>query len=100
MTVTRLTGPLAELATHFGVERGYEGVDGQWHPADPDAVVQVLRALGAEVDGPGGAGGALEAVRQEAAEWSVPPVQAVLDGRGAVRSAVPGARIRPASGPC
>ena len=56
MTAQAPVEALTALASAYGVEDGYEAVDGTWHRADPEAMVQVLAALGAPLDGPRGRG--------------------------------------------
>lgn len=81
MTVTgRQQDHLLALAQRFGIETSYYTIWGEKHTASPDALLAVLRALGAQVDSVADAREALERRRWD--EWSRPvdPVQAVWGG--------------------
>ena len=72
--------PLNQLAELYGVQTSYYDVVGKLTQASPDALVQVLRALGAAVEKAEDAPAALRQRRQE--EWGrwLEPVTIVWDG--------------------
>jgi 4-alpha-glucanotransferase len=72
---------LRELAAAWGVETGYEAVDGSRRRASSDTLVAVLRALGAPIEEVGGAPDALAARRDERARTTVDPVTVSWDDR-------------------
>lgn len=73
---------LVQLAEAYGVEPGYEDVRQQWHDAEPEALVAVLRLLGAEVDRVDDAPEALRARRAPAASGTVEPLPPAPRGWG------------------
>jgi 4-alpha-glucanotransferase len=70
---------LQELARLYGVETSYEGMGGDRHRADPEAVALVLTALGAELEGATPLS-ALRARRAELERLPVQPVHVAWDG--------------------
>lgn len=72
--------PLNQLAELYGVQTSYYDVVGQLTAASPDALVQVLRALGAAIEKASDAPAALRQRRQE--EWGrwLEPVTVAWDG--------------------
>jgi len=72
---------LGELAGEYGVQAAYTDGAGEAREAPPEAVAAALRALGAPLDGPGGALGALAEVRGAAASRLVEPVIVAWPGR-------------------
>lgn len=71
---------LKELARLYGTETSYEGMDGERHQADTDALVLTLRALGAELDTGQDAMAALHARRAELDALALQPVIVTWDG--------------------
>lgn len=71
---------LATLAERWGVQTGYWDVAGRWFDADPDALVAVLRELGAPVEGPADAPSAVEAHTRALYREPVEPVMVVPHG--------------------
>ena len=71
---------LRRLAHAYRVQTGYHNIAGQWQEATPEALLHVLRALGAELASPAGAADALRA--RSAALWEclVQPVTVLWDG--------------------
>jgi 4-alpha-glucanotransferase len=71
---------LTALAQRYGIETSYHTIWGEEHTASPEALLAVLRALGAPIESVADAHEALERRRWD--EWSRPvdPVQAVWDG--------------------
>ncbi|HEX6308566.1 MAG TPA: 4-alpha-glucanotransferase [Longimicrobiales bacterium] len=88
---TRARG-LPELARLYGIESSYEGMDGERRRADAEAVMLVLRALGAALDDERDAAGALRARRAELDVLGIQPVQVAWGG------ALPHVRVRLAHG--
>src|SRR5579871_386816 len=78
--MTKPTDPLHLLAELYGVQTSYYDVVGQLTFASPDALVQVLRALGAAIEKPTDAPAALRQRQQE--KWSrwLEPVTIAWDG--------------------
>jgi 4-alpha-glucanotransferase len=70
---------LRQLARLFGVETTYEGMGGEKHRADPEALSRTLQALGAELDG-STPRQALRARRAELAALAAQPVQVAWGG--------------------
>jgi len=78
-----VTGPLLELAQLYGVETGHRDWRGSWREASPEAVAQVLRALGAEFDGVPNVAAIERAIlrrRRETWERVIEPVIVAWDG--------------------
>jgi 4-alpha-glucanotransferase len=71
---------LAELAHRWGVQTGYWDVSGTWHDVGAEPLVAVLRALGAPLDEPGGAAGAVAAHDRSLVAHPIEPVMCVPDG--------------------
>ena len=71
---------LRQLADSYGVEPGYHDDRGQWRECDPEAMMAVLRVLGAAVNSMGDVEAALRQRRQ--ALWGRPlePVLVAWDG--------------------
>jgi 4-alpha-glucanotransferase len=63
-----------DLATLYGVATSYVGEDGASHEADPEVVLSILRALGAEIDLPRDAGAARRSRQLEIAQRILEPV--------------------------
>jgi 4-alpha-glucanotransferase len=78
--MARTLDHLNQLAELYGVHTSYYDVIGQLTQASPDALVQVLRALGAALAKPDDASAALRQRRQE--EWGrwLEPVTVAWDG--------------------
>jgi 4-alpha-glucanotransferase len=78
--VNRQHDDLIRLAERYGVERTYFTVSGEERTASPEALLAVLRALGAQLESVEDAGEALD--RRRWYEWSRPvdPVVAVWGG--------------------
>lgn len=72
---------LAELARLYGVQPFYYDVSNERRSASPEAILALLRALGAPVEGAGDVAGALR--ERRAASWRSPlePVHLAWDGR-------------------
>jgi 4-alpha-glucanotransferase len=66
--------PLGALADLYGVEQSYVDTDGARQVADPDALVAVLRSLGADLTAPGGAAGPLRTERVRRSRQVLAPV--------------------------
>jgi alpha-1,4-glucan:alpha-1,4-glucan 6-glycosyltransferase/4-alpha-glucanotransferase len=75
-----LAPELRALADAYGVERAYHDIDGRLVPADAEALVAVLRSLGAEVTGAHDAGRALRARNAQRFSRLLPPVVVAWDG--------------------
>lgn len=69
-----------QLARLYGVELSYIGMGGERRRADPDALRGVLRALGADLSGPGGAESAIDARTEELERTLVEPVHVAWGG--------------------
>src|SRR6185369_14845718 len=78
MTVQR---ELRTLADAYGVQLEYTGFTGERAQADPDAVLEVLRSLGASVNTVRDVRGALEHRRAEVSGRIADPVLVAWDGR-------------------
>ena len=92
MTMASRETALEQLARRSGVATSYTANDGASHGARPEALLAVLRALGAEIDGPDDAAAALAAL--EARIQLCSPVAVAWEGRGEIpidRRACPGA---------
>ncbi len=74
-------GELEALARLYQVQPTYVTADGERRTAHPDAVLAVLRALGAPVEGPGDVPAALRAAEDERARRLVPPVAVHWQGQ-------------------
>lgn len=73
----------AELARLYGVQTSYVNAWGQPSTASPEALLAVLKALGAEVESPADFPAALEARRRQLAARRLPPVVVAWDGQAA-----------------
>jgi 4-alpha-glucanotransferase len=71
---------MQELARLYGVETAYEGMGGQRHRADPEALALTLGALGAQIEG-STPRQALRARRAELEALPIQPVHVAWDGR-------------------
>ena len=80
MDETHSRALLRQLADSYGVEPGYHDDRGQWRDADPDAVLAVLRVLGAAVDGLDDVEAALRQRRQAIWRRPLEPVLVAWDG--------------------
>jgi 4-alpha-glucanotransferase len=67
-------GELGRLATELGVQTGYWDTRGDAHVAEPDALVSVLRAMGAPVDAPD----RLDDLRHHVEQVAVRPIEPVV----------------------
>lgn len=74
------TADLHALAERWGVLTGYWDVDGRRRDAHPDALLAVLRELGAPVDAPGDAAAAVDAHTRSLHRQPVEPVMVVPAG--------------------
>jgi 4-alpha-glucanotransferase len=83
---------LRELARLSGVQTSYHDVWGQEVQAGPEALLGILRALGAPLEGVGDASDALAALREERAGLLAEPVAVAWDGH------LPSLLLRPATG--
>ncbi len=72
---------LRELAGMYGVQTAYVDVDRRRRQASPEALVAVLRALGAGVETPRGVLGALRERRLTVWRRTIEPVAVAWDGR-------------------
>ncbi len=83
MDPTNIPDPLRQLADSYGVEPGYHDDLQQWRDSDPDAMLAVLRVLGAQVERREDVPTALRERRQ--AMWRRPlePVLVAWDGQAA-----------------
>lgn len=77
MTLPR---PLVRLARAYGVAVSYRGADGRQRRVSPDALVAVLRALGAGLEHPDGAAAALRDRLEQRRSTLVEPVIVAWDG--------------------
>jgi 4-alpha-glucanotransferase len=73
--------PLDELARSYGVQTSYHDDRGKLVTPSTDAVIAVLRVLGAALDHPGDAAEALRARTQSIWQRVVEPVHVAFDGR-------------------
>jgi 4-alpha-glucanotransferase len=73
---------LARLAESYGVETTYHDDVGRIQEASVDALLAVMRVLGAPLKGPGDAATALRARKQAQWRWPLEPVHVVWDGHG------------------
>ncbi|MFL6197657.1 MAG: 4-alpha-glucanotransferase [Thermoanaerobaculia bacterium] len=76
-----MTDDLRELARLYGVETSYHDAMGGYVEAGQEALLAVLRALGASPESVDGAAEALEERRRELAERVIEPVLVAWDGR-------------------
>ena len=83
MDMTSAHSPLRQLADSYGVEPGYHDDLKRWRDADPEAVLAVLRVLGASVKDMGDVEGALRERRQSLWRRFLEPVLTAWDGHGA-----------------
>ncbi|QGG96338.1 4-alpha-glucanotransferase [Actinomarinicola tropica] len=72
---------LAQLAERWGVQTGYWDVSGRWFDADAEALLVVLRELGAPVASPSDAEAAVAAHTRGLYDQPVEPVMVVPHGR-------------------
>jgi 4-alpha-glucanotransferase len=83
-------GRLRRLARLYQIQTSYLDVRDQRVDASPEALSAVLRALGVDLDGPGGVRGALEARERELWHWRLEPIILAWNGRlGAVELRLP-----------
>jgi 4-alpha-glucanotransferase len=75
-----LTQPLDQLASAFGVITSYHDIDGTRRRAAPEALVAVLRALGAPLERTVDAADALRAIGARAAPLRVEPIHVIREG--------------------
>jgi alpha-1,4-glucan:alpha-1,4-glucan 6-glycosyltransferase/4-alpha-glucanotransferase len=92
-----MTGRLDDLARLYGVERTYADAFGRERTAPAEALLALLRGLGAEVDGDGDLAAAVSARRRELAGRVVEPVAVAWEGRLDLPLRQPA--DRPAAGP-
>lgn len=85
---------LARLAELHGVLTSYRDVQDRLVEATPDALVAVLRALGAPIDDPGQAEDAIRARVRSRWERPLPPVAATFDGGVVLPHRLPEAAAR------
>jgi 4-alpha-glucanotransferase len=78
--MAQATDPLNQLAELYGVQTSYYDVVGKLTQASPDALVQVLRVLGAAIGKIEDAPAALRQRRQEEASRWLEPVTVAWDG--------------------
>ncbi len=79
--MTAVGSDLRRLAEAMGVMTTFTDAFGTRRTASVDALVAVLRILGAELDEPSGAGGALRAWEADRARSALEPVVVAWDGR-------------------
>lgn len=84
---------LSKLAEQYGLETSFIDSFGQNKVADPEALVAVLRCLGAEIESPAQAGRVLAARKQELRDRVLEPVNIVWHGEPALL------RVRLGAGP-
>lgn len=76
-----MTASLHELAALYRVQPSYHDAFGVYRTAPPEALVAILRALGAPIERPDDADDAIRARRDELAARSLPPCIVASDGR-------------------
>lgn len=83
--MTRASGlwPLRQLARAYGIQVDYTDATGQKRDASPEALIAVLRALGAPIEHEGHAARALRERRQAVWRTVLEPVHVVWDGQPA-----------------
>ncbi|HEX6200413.1 MAG TPA: 4-alpha-glucanotransferase, partial [Thermoanaerobaculia bacterium] len=77
----RIDDGLQRLARLYGVQHAYHDAFGKERAADPEALLALLRALGAEVAGPDDVPAAIEARRRQLAARLAEPVAVAWEGR-------------------
>ena len=90
-----LTDSLRHLASLYGVLTEYHDNEGTRHEASPEALVRVLRSLGASIENPDETTAAIREREQSAWKRRVEPVQLFWDGHPVpVRLRLPGRLAR------
>ncbi len=75
-----MSDSLRQLAEQYGLLTGFHDNNGNYHDASPEALIAVLRGLGASIQGPEGAADAIRERATKAWQRRVEPVQLYWDG--------------------